>query len=56
VESPLSKKILAGEFQAGDHVLADMGEATGDERGLLFSKQAPIAVELPVSAEEAVES
>jgi ATP-dependent Clp protease ATP-binding subunit ClpC len=48
VESPLSKRILQGEFKAGDHVMADVGEASGEEKGLLFTKQEPIPVELPV--------
>jgi len=52
VESPLSKRILQGEFKAGDHVLADIGEAQGEEKGLVFVQQAPIPVELPVGAEE----
>jgi ATP-dependent Clp protease ATP-binding subunit ClpC len=56
VESPLSRRILLGEFQAGDHVLADVGETKGDGKGLLFEKQAPIPVELPVSAEGGVEA
>jgi ATP-dependent Clp protease ATP-binding subunit ClpC len=53
VESPLSKRILQGEFEAGDHVLADVGKTEGDGKGLLFQKQAPIPVELPVPAEKA---
>ena len=51
VESPLSKRILQGEFKAGDHVLADIGETEGEEKGLAFVKQEPISVELPVGAE-----
>jgi ATP-dependent Clp protease ATP-binding subunit ClpC len=56
VESPLSRRILRGEFEAGDHVLADVGETEGDGRGLLFEKQQAIPVELPVSAEGTVEA
>jgi ATP-dependent Clp protease ATP-binding subunit ClpC len=47
VESPLSNCILRGEFMAGDHVLADVGEAEGDGRGLAFHRQEGIPVELP---------
>ncbi|MGQ9598277.1 MAG: ATP-dependent Clp protease ATP-binding subunit [Anaerolineae bacterium] len=50
VESPLSKRILRGEFKAGDHVLADIGPSEGEEKGLVFSKQEPIPVELTVDA------
>ncbi|MGD9148233.1 MAG: AAA family ATPase [Anaerolineae bacterium] len=49
VESPLSKRILRGEFEAGDHVLADVG----DGEGLDFTRQEPIPVELPMPVEEA---
>ncbi|MGD2206607.1 MAG: AAA family ATPase [Anaerolineae bacterium] len=48
VESPLSKKILRGEIEAGDHVLAK----AGDDHELVFEKQGPIPVELPVPAEK----
>ena len=51
VESPLSKRILRGEFQPGDHILADVGPASGEEKGLVFDKQAPIPVELPVATQ-----
>jgi ATP-dependent Clp protease ATP-binding subunit ClpC len=56
VESPLSRRILRGEFQAGDHVIADVGEPTGDDKGLVFEKQGPIAVELPRPVEETKEA
>jgi ATP-dependent Clp protease ATP-binding subunit ClpC len=56
VESPLSKAILRGEFEAGDHVLASVGQADGDEKGLVFEKQQPIAVDLPQPAEEVAET
>jgi ATP-dependent Clp protease ATP-binding subunit ClpC len=51
VESPLSKRILRGEFQSGDEVLADVAENQGEEKGLVFEKQKPIPIELPVSPE-----
>jgi hypothetical protein len=44
VESPLSKRILRGEFEAGDHVLADVGEDEGDGWGIVFQKLEPIPV------------
>jgi ATP-dependent Clp protease ATP-binding subunit ClpC len=47
VESPLSKRILMGEFKPGDHVLADLGQTEGEDKGLSFVKQEPIPVELP---------
>jgi ATP-dependent Clp protease ATP-binding subunit ClpC len=47
LESPLSKRILRGEFEAGDHVLADVSEPEGDGKGLVFHKQEAIPVELP---------
>jgi ATP-dependent Clp protease ATP-binding subunit ClpC len=47
VESPLSRRILHGEFKAGDHVLADLGQTEGEDKGLTFVKQQPIPVELP---------
>lgn len=53
VESPLSKRILHGEFNTGDHVLADVSEAAGEEKGLLFQKHEPILVELAREAEDA---
>jgi ATP-dependent Clp protease ATP-binding subunit ClpC len=52
VESPLSKRILRGEFVAGDHVLADVGEREEDGEGLVFEKQEAIPVELPVPVEK----
>jgi ATP-dependent Clp protease ATP-binding subunit ClpC len=52
VESPLSKRILQGEFKAGDHVMADVGEASGEDKGLVFMKQEPIPVELPLGVKE----
>jgi ATP-dependent Clp protease ATP-binding subunit ClpC len=52
VESPLSKRILRGEFGAGDSVLAEVAQLEDDGKGLVFTKQEPIPVELPVSVEE----
>jgi ATP-dependent Clp protease ATP-binding subunit ClpC len=49
VESPLSRRILRGEFVAGDHVLVDVG----DDHKLIFEKQGPIPVELPQPVEKA---
>jgi ATP-dependent Clp protease ATP-binding subunit ClpC len=54
VESPLSQRILRGEFEAGDYVQVDAGADGGD--ALVFQKQEAIPVELPVSAEEARET
>jgi ATP-dependent Clp protease ATP-binding subunit ClpC len=51
VESPLSKRILRGEFETGDHVLADVGEGDGGW-GIVFQKQEPIPVELPMPVEK----
>ena len=47
VESPLSRRILRGEFAAGDHVVADVGAPEGDEKGLVFLKLQPVALDLP---------
>jgi ATP-dependent Clp protease ATP-binding subunit ClpC len=52
VESPFSKRILRGEFEAGDHVLADVDQTDGEDKGLKFVKQEPIPVELPQPSEE----
>jgi ATP-dependent Clp protease ATP-binding subunit ClpC len=54
VESPLSKRILQGEFESGDHVRVDVDPDADD--GLLFEKLEPIPVELPVPAESAGEA
>jgi ATP-dependent Clp protease ATP-binding subunit ClpC len=56
VESPLSKRILKGEFESGDHILVDTGESEAGEPVLLFQKQEPIPVELPVKVEEVKEA
>ncbi len=52
VESPLSRRILRGEFGAGDHVIADVDQETGEDKGLTFHKQSPIPVEMPTPAEQ----
>jgi ATP-dependent Clp protease ATP-binding subunit ClpC len=56
VESPLSKRILRGELEEGDRVLADVIEAP-DEEGLVFEENGPepIPVELPLPTDETVE-
>jgi ATP-dependent Clp protease ATP-binding subunit ClpC len=52
VESPLSQRILRGEFEAGDHVLAEVGEIEGDGKGLVFEKLEPIPPEMAQPVEE----
>jgi ATP-dependent Clp protease ATP-binding subunit ClpC len=52
VESPLSKRILRGEFVTGDHVLADVGQTEDDGKGLVFQKQEAIPVELPLPVQQ----
>ena len=52
VESPLSQRILRGEFEAGDHVLAEVGEIEGDGKGLVFEKLEPIPPEMTQPVEE----
>jgi ATP-dependent Clp protease ATP-binding subunit ClpC len=47
LESPLSKRILQGEFEAGDHVLAEVGD---DE--IVFGKQEPSPAEVLSPAQE----
>ncbi|HNS52091.1 MAG TPA: AAA family ATPase [Anaerolineae bacterium] len=49
VESPLSRRILRGEFMPGDHVVADVGATEGDEKGLVFLKMQPVALDLPTA-------
>jgi ATP-dependent Clp protease ATP-binding subunit ClpC len=48
LESPLSKRILQGEFLAGEHILADVG----DDDNLAFAKQEPIPAEVLSPAQE----
>ena len=49
LESPLSKRILQGEFEAGDQILGDVG----DDDGLAFEKQEPGEVKEPSPVQEA---
>jgi len=53
VENELSKRLLKGEYRTSDHVLIDYDPTLEGESKLTFTKieQAPIPVELPVSAE-----
>ncbi|CAN5658496.1 AAA family ATPase [soil metagenome] len=51
VENELSKRLLKGEYQTGDHVVVDYDPNSQAENKLTFTKveQAPIPVELPMS-------
>ncbi|MCX6048750.1 MAG: AAA family ATPase, partial [Chloroflexi bacterium] len=53
VENELSKRLLKGEYQTGDHVVVDYDPNSQAENKLTFTKveQAPIPVELPMSQE-----
>ena len=53
VENELSKRLLKGEYATGDHVVVDYDPNAEGENKLAFSQieQAPIPVELPVSAD-----
>ena len=53
VENELSKRLLKGEYRTGDHVVVDYDPQAEGENKLTFTKveQAPIPVELPVSAQ-----
>ncbi|HEY65361.1 MAG TPA: AAA domain-containing protein [Caldilineae bacterium] len=53
VESPLSRRLLKGEFQPGDAILIDVARDERGEEKLTFQRkpEAPIAVELPVRPE-----
>jgi len=53
VESPLSRKLLRGEFSAGDTVFVDITEDEDGQKRLTFERRPaePIAVELPKSVE-----
>lgn len=46
IESPLSRKLLAGEFQPGDHVLVDW-----DKDGYTFHREEPVPAENPILLE-----
>jgi len=66
VENQLSRRLLKGEYQTGDHVIVDYNESVrteGDDKTetgakLTFTKGdvIPIAVELPFSSEQTVGS
>jgi len=53
VESPLSRKLLRGEFRPGDTVFVRVGEDDEGRKRLTFERQPaePIAVELPKTVE-----
>ncbi len=53
VENELSKRLLKGEYQTGDHVQIDYDAEAEGENKLTFDKleQAPIPVELPAPVE-----
>lgn len=55
VENMLSKGLLKGEYQTGDHIVVDYDAEIEGESKLTFTlaEQAPIAVELPVSEDVA---
>ncbi|NOZ29821.1 MAG: AAA domain-containing protein [Chloroflexi bacterium] len=50
VESPLSRRLLKGEFQPGDTITVDVAQDENGEEHLVFERRpgAPIAVELPI--------
>lgn len=54
VENELSKRLLQGDFQTGDHVVIEYDPDAEGENKLTFAivEQAPIAIELPVGAEQ----
>jgi ATP-dependent Clp protease ATP-binding subunit ClpC len=47
VESPLSVKLLRGEFKLGDIVIVDYSE----DEGLMFIKKEELVVKMPASEE-----
>ncbi len=51
VESPLSVKLLRGEFQAGDAIIVDNNE----DEGLIFIKKEELVVEMPSNSVEVEE-
>jgi ATP-dependent Clp protease ATP-binding subunit ClpC len=53
IENELSKRLLRGEFQTGDHIVVDYDPQAEGENKLTFTRveQAGIPVELPVAAE-----
>jgi ATP-dependent Clp protease ATP-binding subunit ClpC len=52
IENELSKRLLRGEYRSGDKVVVDFDSGGEGDHKLVFRlvEQAPIAVELPVSA------
>ena len=48
VESPLSVKLLRGEFKSGDIVVVDYN----DDEGLMFVRKDELVVEVPSSSVE----
>ena len=56
VENELSKGVLGGTYQTGDHIVVDYDANAEGENKLTFTvvEQAPIAVELPLDADGVV--
>ena len=56
VENELSKRLLRGEYQTGDHVRVDYDAAAPGESKLVFhlQEQEPIPVEFPVGTDHSV--
>ena len=56
VENELSKRLLRGEYQTGDHVRVDYDATAPGESKLVFhlQEQEPIPVEFPVGTDHSV--
>lgn len=54
VENEMSKRLLRGDYQTGDHVVIDYDPEGEGESKLVFTKvdQSPIAIEMPVSNQQ----
>ncbi len=52
VENELSRRLLRGEFQTGDHILVDVTEGDGDRRELAFIRQEPEPIPVDWSTAE----
>jgi ATP-dependent Clp protease ATP-binding subunit ClpC len=54
VENELSKRLLRGEYQTGDHVVVDYDADAEGENKLVFDvvEQEPIAIDLPVDSSD----
>ena len=54
VENEMSRKLLQGEYKTGDHIVVDYDPDAEGENKLTFTitEQAPIAVELPLNADD----